>query len=290
MDLLVRESVATLFIAVAGRRSGGTGRGDRLPRPRGARGGGRARGAIIRPVPEAAAKPIPRRGRLRVLLLLALGAFALAVAIYEISTREAGDEYVRLQGVQESRRLFGGVPQEADRLGSADAPVTIQVFNDVQCSDCREPFLEALPTLAEEHARPGEVKLLYRHYSNSRNPIELGFYGAEAAAEQNYMWNYVFLFFRNQEEAERLGLDESFLEAVASGIEELDLDLWRRDLERGSGPDGALTARLERDEELGRDLRIRLGGAMVVTGPRGTRTLQEGPSLEEIEAAIAAVR
>jgi hypothetical protein len=28
---------------------------------------------------------------------------------------------------------------------------------------------------------------------------------------------------------------------------------------------------------------------MVVTGPNGTRTLQEGPSLAEVEQAIAAV-
>lgn len=241
-------------------------------------------------VSEAAAKPIPRRGRIRVLLVLAAGVLALGVAIYELSTKEAADEYVRLQGVNEVRRLFGGVPQEGDRLGSADAPVTIQVFNDVQCSDCRGPFLDAMPTLAEEYARSGDVKLLYRHYSNSPNPIELGFYGAEAAAEQGYLWNYVYLFFRNQEEAERLGIDEEFLEAVASGIEELDIDVWKRDLEAGSGPEGALTARLERSEELGRDLKIRVGGGMVVSGPRGTETLQEGPGLEEIERAIAAVR
>ena len=59
-----------------------------------------------------------------------------------------------------------------------------------------------IPTLAENYARPGDVKFLYRHYSNSENPIELGFYGAEAAAEQGYGWQYTYLFFRNQDEAE----------------------------------------------------------------------------------------
>ena len=98
-------------------------------------------------------------------------------------------------------RLFGGVPQEGDRLGSSDAPVTIQVFNDMQCSDCREDFLGTIPTLTENYARPGDVKLLYRHYSNSENDEELGFYGAEAAAEQGYGWQYIYLFFRNQNEA-----------------------------------------------------------------------------------------
>lgn len=239
---------------------------------------------------EAAAKPIPRRGRVWVLLVLSLGALALGVAIFDLATKEPGEEYVRVEGVNDSQRLFGGVRQEGDRLGPADAPVTIQVFNDIQCADCRQPFLAAIPTLAEDYARPGEAKLLYRHYSNSPNPIELGFYGAEAAAEQGYLWNYVYLFFRNQEEAERLGIDEEYLESIAAGIEELDLAEWNRDLETGSGPDGALTRRLERFETLGRDLKIRIGGGMVVSGPNGTRVLQEGPGLAEIERAIAAVR
>ncbi|HEV2790045.1 MAG TPA: hypothetical protein VGV69_01940, partial [Solirubrobacterales bacterium] len=61
-------------------------------------------------------------------------------------------------------------------------------------------------------------------------------------------------------------------------------------LEEGSAPEGAIKERLEADEELGRDLGIRTGQAMIVTGPGGTETLQEAPSLAEVEAAIAAVR
>ena len=109
------------------------------------------------------------------------------------------------------------MPQEGDRLGSDDAPVTIQVFNDLQCSSCREDFLSTIPALAENYARPGDVKLLYRHYSNSENPEQLGFYGAEAAAEQGYGWQYTYLFFRNQDEAERFGVDQDFLASIAGG-------------------------------------------------------------------------
>ena len=42
--------------------------------------------------------------------------------------------------------------------------------------------------------------------------------------------------------------------------------------------------------ETGRDLGIRTGQAAIVSGPSGTRTLQDGPSLAEIEAAIEAVQ
>lgn len=238
---------------------------------------------------EVAAKPLPRRGRLWVIALLALGLIALGYTIVEISTQEPGDPVVHVAGIEEAQRTFSGMPQEGDRLGSDNAPVTIQVFNDIQCDDCRDDFLATIPALAERYARPGDVKLLYRHYSNSVNPEQLGFYGAEAAADQGYGWQYVYLFFRNQDEAERFGIDQEYLASVAGGVEELDLEEWDADLEKNGTPGGPIEQRLESYEELGRDLEIRTGQGMVVSGPGGTVTLQEGPSLAEVEAAIAEV-
>jgi protein-disulfide isomerase len=238
---------------------------------------------------EVASKPLPRRGRLWVIAVLALAVGAIGYAIVSISTQEPGDPVVHLDGVTDAQRLFGGMPQEGDRLGSSDAPVTIQVFNDLQCGQCRDDFLATIPELAENYARPGEVKLLYRHYSNSISPEQLGFYGAEAAAEQSYAWQYIYLFFRNQDEAERFGVDQDYLASVAGGVEELDPREWEDDLERKGLSGGPIAERLERQEELGRDLGIRSGQAMIVTGPGGTRTLQEGPSLPEVEKAIEEV-
>ncbi|HWO48123.1 MAG TPA: thioredoxin domain-containing protein, partial [Solirubrobacterales bacterium] len=180
---------------------------------------------------EVAVKPLPRRGRIWVLVLLALGLIALGYTIVEISTQKAGDPVVHLDGVEDAQGLFGGMPQEGDRLGSDDAPVTIQVFNDLQCDDCRDDFLSTIPQLAERYARPGDVKLLWRHYSNSINPEQLGFYGAEAAADQGYGWPYIYLFFRNQDEAERFGIDDDYLASIAAGVEELDVEEWEADLE-----------------------------------------------------------
>lgn len=238
---------------------------------------------------EAASRPLPRRGRLLIAALLALALAALGYAIVEMSTQEPGDPVVRLDGITDAQRLFGGMPQEGDRLGSKDAPVTIQVFNDLQCSDCRDDYLSTIPALAEHYARPGDVKLLWRHYSNSINPKQLGFYGAEAAAEQNYGWQYTYLFFRNQDEAERFRVDQDYLASVAGGVEELDLREWEQDLEEKGLSGGAIEQRLESQEELARGLEIRTGQGMIVSGPNGTVTLQEGPSLAEVEAAIAEV-
>ncbi len=238
---------------------------------------------------EVAVKPLPRRGRLWIIAVLALALFALGYAIVELSTQEPGDPTVHVAGIEEAQRTFSGMPQEGDRLGSDNAPVTIQVFNDLQCDNCRDDFLSTIPALAERYARPGDVKLLYRHYSNSIQPEQLGFYGAEAAADQGYGWQYIYLFFRNQDEAERFGVKQEFLASIAGSVEELDLEEWDADLEDNGVSGGSIDERLKGDEELGRNLEIRTGQGMVITGPKGTVALQEGPSLAEVEAAIAEV-
>jgi protein-disulfide isomerase len=240
-------------------------------------------------VTEAAVKAVPRRGRLRVIAILAVSLLALGYIVVELSTQKAGRQVIEISGLSDMQRTFGGIPQEGDRLGSSNAPVTIQVFNDLQCSNCRDDYLETIPALAEHYARPGDVKLLWRHYSNSMNPANLGFYGAEAAAEEGYAWQYIYLFFVNQDEAGRFGVDEEFLDTVAGSLGEMDQAKWREVLDDASGKDGPIERRLEGYEELARGLGIRLGQGMIVTGPNGSRTLQEGPSLAEVERAIAEV-
>ena len=239
---------------------------------------------------EAAVKAMPRRGRPWVILLLGLGLFGVGYLVVSVATLKPGDPVVRVAGIIDAQRLFGGVPQEGERLGSADAPVTIQVFNDLQCENCREDFLGTIPALAERYARPGDVKLLYRHYSNSENVQQLGFYGAEAAADQGYGWQYVYLFFRNQAEAGHFGVDQDFLESIAGGIEELNFPEWKEDLEDNGGSNGVIAKRLDGYEELGSNLGIRVRQAAIVSGPNGTETLQDGPTLGQIERAIEAVQ
>lgn len=240
-------------------------------------------------MPEAAATPLPRRGRIWVILILALAVGGLGYALVGISTKKAGPEVVKVEGIENAQSTFGGVEQEGDRLGPAGAPVSIQVFNDLQCGDCRSNFLATIPPLVENQVRPGNVQLLMRHYSVAENPLELGFFGAEAAARQGYGWQYTYLFFYNQEEAKRFGIDNDFLESIAASVGELDLPEWRRYLNRHSGSDGAIAKQLEADEEEGTQLGIRTRMATIVSGPGGTRTLQDGPDLAQIEAAIEAV-
>jgi protein-disulfide isomerase len=239
---------------------------------------------------ELAAQPLPRRGRLWVLCVLAVGLFALGYSIVNIATQKAGKPVIKIAGISEAQEIFGGIEQAGDRLGSPGAPVTIQVFNDLQCAPCRQPFLSVMPGLVERFVRSGEAKLLYRHYSVGENPTETGFFDAEAAAQQGDGWQYTYLFLRNQEEAKRQNLDKGFFDSIANSVEEMNVPKWERDLQAHGGTNGSIAKRLASYEKLGTDLGIRAQEAMIVSGPNGSRTLQEGPTLPQIEAAISAVR
>jgi protein-disulfide isomerase len=241
-------------------------------------------------VTEVAATPLPRRGRIWVILALLAAVAVLGYAVVGISTKKADPDVVRVEGISTAQGTFGGIPQEGDRLGSGDAPVAIQVFNDMQCGNCRADFLATIPPLVERQVRPGDVKLLLRHYSVAENPLELGFLGAEAAAQQGYGWQYTYLFFRNQAEAERLGIDDEFLESLAGSIGELNVPEWREYLDDEGGSGGAIANTVEGYEDLGTSLGIRARIAMIVSGPNGTRTLQDGPGLSRVEQAIEAVQ
>jgi protein-disulfide isomerase len=232
------------------------------------------------------------RGRWFVIAALAAGVTLLLVAIIDLSTREGGPPRIDVSGENESQALFGGLPQDGDRLGEGEAPVSIQIFNDLSCDNCSDEFLEVIPGLVEQLVRDGEAKLLYRHYSFSVRPVQEGFIAAEAAAEQEYLWQFVYLFFSSQAEAERVGpqgLDE-FLQALASSIDELEPEQWEIDFEEGGGADGEYTRRIEEQDQIARDLKLRDEPSAIVSGPGGTEILQDSPGLDRILEAVEEVQ
>src|SRR4051812_24564690 len=227
----------------------------------------------------------PRRGRWLVVAALGIATAALLAGIVELSTEKGGRQKIQVDGLNEMQQTFGGVPQLGDRLGDSDAPGTIQVFNGGQCANCADQSPGTVPSLVEDLVRPGDAKLLYRNYSFSINPVQQGFIAAEAAARQGYEWQYVYLFFSNQSEAARLGVTGDFLESLAGSIAELDVPQWENDFAEGGGTDGSITRKLQRQDEVARGLGLRAQPSVIVTGPNGTETLQDSPTLNEIEAA-----
>ena len=216
-------------------------------------------------------------------VLLGLGAVAIAGAVISIAVGEGGEQPRNLGGVNDVQRIFGGIEQEGAFLGDADAPVTVSVFNDIQCTGCADFQIETVDPLIEEHARGGDVRFEFRHFSLAPNDTTLAAIAAEAAGEQARQWQYLDTFVRNQD---AIGgeVSEEILRQVAEAVPNLDLDLWEEDFASSEAEEAARA-----DAMLAAELRLPAEPAVVVSGPGGTRELTETPSGEEIESAIAAV-
>lgn len=232
-----------------------------------------------------------RPGRFRVLGLLLIGIVVLGIAIVGMSTREASNEFRVIEGSDDAQRIFGGEFQLGDRLGQGNAPVQVQVFTDVQAAGFTDWFLDVIPALTDGPVRDGDVQLLLRNRSLTRNPTEISFFGIEAAGEQDYAWNYAYLVVRNLELAREAGtLDQEFLEDIAGAIQGVDLAIWRSDYERSLEDGSDVIMRLEEQDKLAIDLGLRAAPAVVVSGPGGSEVLQDAPELDQIRAAIDEVR
>jgi protein-disulfide isomerase len=225
------------------------------------------------------------RSRLVPLIGLGLAAAALLVAIVFISVGEKGPS-APVSGADTVQRLFGGIEQEGNALGSSDAPVTVSIFNDLQCTDCADYHLVTVPDLVEDLVRSGDARLEFRNRSLGSRDTTLAAYGATAAGEQANEWQFAHLVFLNQDQVTTEGVTDEFLERVAEAIPgpEFDVGQWESDLD---APE--VQSRVESDAQLALDLRLTAAPAVVVEGPGGTRELQDSPSVAEIEAAVGEV-
>jgi protein-disulfide isomerase len=218
-------------------------------------------------------------------LLLGVGVIGLFAAIVSISVGTGGPEVIRLTGADQVQELLGGVQQDGADLGSPDAPVAISVFNDLQCSSCDAYEIDTVDPLIAEYAREGKVRFEFRNYSLGQADVTKAAYAAVAAGIQDREWQFVDLFFRNQDAAPAHTVSDEFLDDIGNAITDLDLDTWRADMDSPQ-----VKAQVDADAKLAADYRLRIDGpSIVVDGPGGTKVLQDSPSKEQVDAAVAAV-
>jgi cyclophilin family peptidyl-prolyl cis-trans isomerase/predicted DsbA family dithiol-disulfide isomerase len=102
--------------------------------------------------------------------------------------------------------------------GPSNAPVTIIVYNDFQCTECN--YLPIAQRLLENHA--GEVRFVYRYYPYTTffDKGELAARATEAAAKQDKFWEMHDLLFEKQSEWVSLPVDsfESWITRQAEGL------------------------------------------------------------------------
>ncbi len=218
-------------------------------------------------------------------LLLGAGAAGLLAAVVSLSVGEGGPEKIAISGGEQTQQLIAGIPQDGPYLGPSDAAVTVTIFNDLQCSSCDDYELETVNSLIEQYARTREARLEFRHISLGEAETTEAAYAAAAAGEQDREWQYIDLLFRNQDEAPAHVVSDEFLEDVGSAIPNFDLDAWKAARDSSEVAD-----RVEADATLAAEYGLRVEGpSIVVSGPGGTKVLQDSPSTQDVDAAVSAV-
>jgi protein-disulfide isomerase len=137
------------------------------------------------------------------------------------------------RAIKRTETLLAGIPQQGTILGSPKAPVTLQFFGDLQCSESRQVMLGALPFLIRHWVRDGKLRIVFRSLQ-ADTPGESEFaeqqMAALAAGRQEKMWAFIDLFYREQQPEFTRYADDAFLEGIAeqAGV---SLEPWADDRE-----------------------------------------------------------
>jgi protein-disulfide isomerase len=189
---------------------------------------------------EAAERQAAGGDRRTRLLQLAAGGVFLAIIVVVVVIIVAGSGGSSSGGdapsgeqKTEVDKLLTGIPQNANVLGKASAPVTLYEYGDLQCPICKEYSEEVLPAVIEKQVKNGEVKIVYRDFIIiSEESIPAG-EAALAAGEQGKGWSFIELFYRNQGEERSGYVTDAFIEGIAEGAGVPDIKKFNE--ERKSG-------------------------------------------------------
>ena len=119
---------------------------------------------------------------------------------------------------------------DGDVLGSATAPVVIQLYADFQCPACKLFVTNQLPSLINDFVRPGtlriearDIDILGRGTPNESQELAVG---AACAAEQDRYWQFHDLVFWNQGRENKGDHSSAFIASIATGAE-VDMAAWK---------------------------------------------------------------
>jgi protein-disulfide isomerase len=179
---------------------------------------------------EAAAGTAATRNRRMGILGGVIGAAVVVVIVLVLISSGGGGSGPKglgkgegVKGASAVTRELKGIPQKGTVIGSPKAPVTITEFADLQCPFCAQFSSNALPGVIQKYVRTGKVKIelrLLRFLGNDSDPAARG---AAAASQQNKMWQFAALFYRNQGEENTGYVTTAFLKRIARGVPGLDV-------------------------------------------------------------------
>jgi hypothetical protein len=128
--------------------------------------------------------------------------------------------------------LFAGIPQHGGILGQLTAPITLQVFVDLEDhGDGTRWFDVMLPPILEQFVRTNVVRLEFHSLKTDTlnlRPFLMQQVAALAAGAQNLLWNYVTTFINEQGKEFTNYVTAAFVTGIAEQIPRLNLTEWEQ--------------------------------------------------------------
>lgn len=125
------------------------------------------------------------------------------------------------------------VPEDAPRLGSADAKVTIVEFADFQCPYCGKFQQDVYPQIKKEYIDTGKASFVYQDFSFLGEESNLAAEAAKCAADQGKFWEYHDYLFSHQKGENKGAFAAKNLKAFAKTVQ-LNTSLFNKCLDSGS--------------------------------------------------------
>lgn len=126
-------------------------------------------------------------------------------------------------------KLLAGIPQTGTTLGRPGAPVTVTVFEDLQCPVCKDFTLNAENKLIANEIRRGKAKMVFKSLQTATPDLatfQFQQQAAIAAGQQNKLWYFVENFYHQQGPEGTPYVTEDFLDKLAKAIPGLDYQKW----------------------------------------------------------------
>jgi protein-disulfide isomerase len=169
---------------------------------------------------------MPRIAQLLVVVVLAAVVVVGAVVLSGDGTEPAPSRTSEpgMTAAEEVAALYEGIPQDGVRLGRPDAPATLVEIADLQCPFCAQYSTQVLPSIVDDYVRPGRIAYELRTRSFlGRDSVRAAGAAAEAANEDR-MYQFVDLFYRNQGPENSDYADADFMREIAGQVDGLDVE------------------------------------------------------------------
>jgi protein-disulfide isomerase len=195
---------------------------------------------------------------------------------------------VALPGAAEANNLFKGIPQNGLVLGDPKAPVTMEMFIDVQCPVCQNYETLNLPTVVNKYIKTGQVQLHLKPWAflgGTGSQSFTGRLGLIAAAKQNKGFQYAKVLYDNQGQEESGWLTGAVMATIAANVNGLNMSQWKDDT-NSSGPPATAKA----VDKLAAQKKVQ-GTPTIFVGCTGSKLQNvtapgSAPTLQETEQAI----